>query len=953
MFFYYKRYHSCNITKLSFLRILLIIVMYFIPILTFAQRPPKVRCGTFESNQEVQRLQSIAEADKQFENWLRNKIQDRQQSNQNSEIIYTIPVIFHIVHESNEAPGVGRNLAKSKIDSQIVQLNRDFANQSGSQYGIAADIKIQFCPALVDTNGNILPEPGIDRIDRNMRGWNAPPYSLLNLPIFYAYGTIMPGSIWDPNKYYNVWTVESSDKYGVSSYPTGSGLPGLSPFTVALGFNNENDSHAGVFVDYPTVGSKYSMGLGGTTAGMGRTLTHETGHFLGLRHIWGDSHCGNDHCVDTPEQADETSIDRPCPDSTFTQYWTNCNGPMIKRMFENYMDYSRDECMNTYTQDQKLRMRTVMENSPRRVSLITSTVCCISADLTIVAPNVSSTSLVAGDTITAYFAEDNDGPGLAAPNYVSFHLSPDDVLTPGQNGDIYIGEYYVNQTLSPLSQTILLSKQLAIPASVAAGTYYIFFSADGTGAVNECVEDNNFATVIISISDTQTLTQASYRYWFNNQFPQAISVRAPTGNNYILQRLIPTTSLPQGLHSLNIQFKDTDSKWSSVISSHFLKSGAIPPAGSAKYEYWFDNNYNSRVIKDISSTSTLFAIDILNTEEFNTGLHVLNIRFKPDGKHWSSVASSFFFKPDSAIATGPTQYEYWFDSNTSEISVVNISSTSNLFLLNNTLTTGLVNGLHTFNIRFRPDGKNWSSIVSSLFYKDDSSNIAINNLAQFIYWYDNNWQAPKTISIVGADNLSWTLNTDVSELSEGTHKLSMSFKDIKGKWSSIVSDNFTRSPIPTQNCFFGNRKFGSGFLTGGLSSYQWQLDDGTGFTNISDNSFYSGTNSDSLNLINVPSSWYGYIYRCLVTTGGNTITGEDRILKFSMIWTGAVNTAWEDPGNWSCGVIPDANTDVYINSNMPVYPKVNSLVSCRSINLQPGTALEVMQGFRINITGRE
>jgi hypothetical protein len=137
-------------------------------------------------------------------------------------------------------------------------------------------------------------------------------------------------------------------------------LPGLN-----LG---ETSTHAGVFIQYKTVGSVINPGIWGTLNGLGRTLTHESGHFLGLKHIWGDSICGDDYCSDTPPQFEPTS---GCPSVGTLNYCI----PLVAKMFENYMDYTSDSCKNTFTQDQKTRMQTVMANSPRRASLGTSTVC--------------------------------------------------------------------------------------------------------------------------------------------------------------------------------------------------------------------------------------------------------------------------------------------------------------------------------------------------------------------------------------------------------------------------------------------------------------------------------------------------------------------------------------------------------------------------------------------------
>src|SRR5690606_21248963 len=97
----------------------------------------------------------------------------------------------------------------------------------------------------------------------------------------------------------------------------------------------------------------------------GRTATHEIGHYLGLRHIWGDtSDCAtDDYCADTPNA---TSALETC------ETRSSCD---VVEMKENYMNYTPDMCQNIFTMDQKYRIRTVLENSPRRATLATSLGC--------------------------------------------------------------------------------------------------------------------------------------------------------------------------------------------------------------------------------------------------------------------------------------------------------------------------------------------------------------------------------------------------------------------------------------------------------------------------------------------------------------------------------------------------------------------------------------------------
>jgi len=126
------------------------------------------------------------------------------------------------------------------------------------------------------------------------------------------------------------------------------------------------------------------------------------------------------------------------------------------------------------------------------------------------------------------------------------------------------------------------------------------------------------------------------------------------------------------------------------------------------------------------------------------------------------------------------------------------------------------------------------------------------------------------------------------------------------------------------------------------TSYQWQRNDGSGFVDIKDDSTYSGTHGSPLHIKNIPTAWYGYTYKCVTNFG----TGDTYTLQFVNKWTGAANNSWENPGNWSCGHLPDANTDVVINSGTIV---IQSDVTIRSLQLNPSAQLTVTAGNHLII----
>ena len=136
------------------------------------------------------------------------------------------------------------------------------------------------------------------------------------------------------------------------------------------------------------------------------------------------------------------------------------------------------------------------------------------------------------------------------------------------------------------------------------------------------------------------------------------------------------------------------------------------------------------------------------------------------------------------------------------------------------------------------------------------------------------------------------------------------------------------------------------------TAYQWQVDNGTGFTNLSNGVNYAGVTTLNLQLINLTTAFNKYKYRCVVTTGGGPVNSQVYTVKFGVSWTGVVSTAWENPANWSCGVLPDASTDVYISSGRPRYPVVNSIQTIRSLTLNPGAIATVASTFKLIITSQ-
>jgi hypothetical protein len=290
---------------------------------------------------------------KSFEPWISSKILAKNIQQQILGVqapVYEIPVVVHI-HEP--ASGGSHNISDERVFRQIEILNEDFGrtnpdavNTPDVFVSVAADTEIQFVLAKQDPLGN--PTNGIVRLRGSKNIYNTGSDKKL----------IRSESYWPPQNYLNIHVLDIQNFLGYASFP----------ITDLEGINNSSDDSIwdGVLIDYQYFGENLSASQ---FPSYGRTTTHEIGHYLGLRHIWGDGGCNVDDFVDDTPLADDDNggLSSPC---TFpSDDPTVC---VTDEMFQNYMDYTDDECMNLFTEGQKARMRTVMENAPRRTSLAVS-----------------------------------------------------------------------------------------------------------------------------------------------------------------------------------------------------------------------------------------------------------------------------------------------------------------------------------------------------------------------------------------------------------------------------------------------------------------------------------------------------------------------------------------------------------------------------------------------------
>lgn len=247
-----------------------------------------------------------------------------------------IPVVVHVVYHT-----ATQNISEAQIMSQIRVLNQDFRRQNPDRFNtprdwqsVAVDSRISFALAKVDPNGN--PTSGITRTYTPKSTF----YAQDNGVKYRVKGGV---DAWNTEHYLNIWVCS-----------LGSGVLGYAQFPG--GGADETD---GVVISYRHFGT---TGTVSAPFDGGRTATHEVGHWLNLRHIWGDGDCdADDHVADTPP------TDRP--HHGCLTYAEACGGPA---MVQNFMDYTDDACMNLFTQGQSSRMRALFAPGGYRRSILES-----------------------------------------------------------------------------------------------------------------------------------------------------------------------------------------------------------------------------------------------------------------------------------------------------------------------------------------------------------------------------------------------------------------------------------------------------------------------------------------------------------------------------------------------------------------------------------------------------
>jgi hypothetical protein len=278
-------------------------------------------CSSFEVLQDQLKADpSLGQRMNQIEEFTSRVIANPAQFRLLSNGIIEIPVVFNVLYRTS-----AQNVSLAQLQSQIDVLNEDFA-ATNADYNLTStynsvksgDIGVRF---VLDA---------VNRRQTNKTSWST------NNAMKTSSQGIAPTS---PTTKLNIWVCNM-----------GGGILGYAQFP---GGSSSTD---GVVLDDNATGR---TGTAAAPFNKGRTATHEVGHWLNLRHIWGDATCGNDFVGDTPVH---NTSNGGCPSAG---HLSTCSGTPVE-MTMNYMDYTYDACMYMFSAGQKSRMlATFVSGGPR------------------------------------------------------------------------------------------------------------------------------------------------------------------------------------------------------------------------------------------------------------------------------------------------------------------------------------------------------------------------------------------------------------------------------------------------------------------------------------------------------------------------------------------------------------------------------------------------------------
>jgi len=304
------------------------------------------------------------------------------------------------------------------------------------------------------------------------------------------------------------------------------------------------------------------------------------------------------------------------------------------------------------------------------------------------------------------------------------------------------------------------------------------------------------------LSYSQSISK--YEYWFD-QNESAKVQRTASGNNVNLS--LDVSNLSVGLHAFVFRAQDSQGRWSAPSTNYFVRAAITSPNNRiSKYEYWFDQNHNSKVQQSNSTGVINLELDVKNLSK---GLHMFCYRAQDTNGRWSAPLTSFFLVAETSAANNKmTKYEYWFDQNHNR--KVQLSTSTGVINLDLEVADLSV-GLHSLCYRAQDSNGRWSTVGTHYFVKPKKEFTDDNKIVSYQYWFNEADNHAVTVTLdspvtplmldvnLDVNNVNRTVtpeNVTIVRDADGNNKfatqnaLHMHFLDQNGRWSMVATDSF-------------------------------------------------------------------------------------------------------------------------------------------------------------------
>lgn len=212
------------------------------------------------------------------------------------------------------------------------------------------------------------------------------------------------------------------------------------------------------------------------------------------------------------------------------------------------------------------------------------------------------------------------------------------------------------------------------------------------------------------------------------------------------------------------------------------------------YEYWFDNNYSSRIEASFTGVEDYEFSEDLPTAGLTPGLHKLHVRFHQDDDTWGATANHNFFIPSEPVSgTTVAIAQIWYDHDIASSTTINLGNTPTAVLNQALNTSGLSEGFHVVSLRVQDDEGFWSAPVNRRLWFDATG---IPQVVEYRYWFDGDFSTSIQVVIDQPDSpyvLDTSISTSMVDLGPN-HQFCVQFMNSDNVWSApfcALFDNYS------------------------------------------------------------------------------------------------------------------------------------------------------------------